>query len=170
MGLRAVVNSTPLIALSITGRLSLLKALFDEVIIPVSVYQEVVLHGQGRPGAEEVRNAGWILVKEPKEKWSISPALLGLGQGEMDVILLAQEVEADWVLIDEKLGRKVAETVGLRVKGTLGVLLNAYQTHLLSREEAEEIIETLSASSVRVSPRLVRWFRMQLAGGKQGTE
>ncbi len=164
---RAVVNSTPLIALSITGHLSLLKALFDEVIVPASVYEEVVLCGQGRPGGEEVRNASWILVKEPKEKCSIPPALLGLDQGEIDVILLAQEVGADWVLIDEKLGRKVAETLGLRVKGTLGVLLTAYQTHLLSREAAEKVIEILSTSSVRVSPRLVRWFQTQL---DEGTE
>lgn len=50
---RVVVNSTPLIALSIIGRLPLLRALFDEVIVPASVYEEIVLQGRGRPGAEE---------------------------------------------------------------------------------------------------------------------
>ncbi len=168
--IRVVVNSTPLIALSITGRLSLLKALFDEVIVPASVYEEVVFQGRGRPGAEEVGEAAWIVVKEPKERPVLPPALLGLGQGEMDVILLAQEVNADWVLIDEKLGRKTAATLGLQVKGTLGVLLAAYHARLLSREEAEETIETLATSSVRISSRLVQWFKAQLAAGGQEEE
>ncbi len=160
---RVVVNSTPLIALSITGRLHLLKAIFDEVIVPASVYKEIVLHGRGRPGADEVEKADWILVKEPKEKPSLPPALLGLDPGELDVIQLAQELQADWVLIDEKLGRKTADALGLRVKGTLGVLLIAYQAGLLSQEEAEEAVEALAKSSVRVSPRLVQWFKAQLA-------
>jgi len=165
--IRVVVNSTPLIALSITGRLPLLKALFDEVIVPASVYEEVVLYGQGRPGAEEVEKADWIVVKEPKERPSLPPALLGLGQGEIDVILLAQELKADRVLIDEKLGRKIADTLGLHVKGTLGILLAAYHIRLLSQGEAEEVVEALATSSVRVSPRLVRWFRAQLAVGRR---
>ena len=161
--IRVVVNSTPLIALSIIGRLSLLKALFDEVIVPASVYEEVVLRGRGRPGAEEVEKADWIVVKEPEEKPSLPPALLGLDPAEMDVILLAQELKADWVLIDEKLGRKIADALGLHVKGTLGVLLVAYQTGLLSRKEAEEAVERLAKSSVRVSAHLVEWFKAQLS-------
>jgi len=52
--------------------------------------------------------------------------LLGLDQGEVGVILRAHELEADWVLVDEKLGRRTAKAVGLRVKGTLGILLVAY--------------------------------------------
>ena len=115
---RVIVNSTPLIALCQIGRLSLLKFIFDEVVVPTSVYNEVVVRGKNRPGAAELENADWIVVKAPQEKPSLSPMLLGLDQGEMDVILLAQELEADWVLVDEKLGRKVAEAVGLRVKGT----------------------------------------------------
>ncbi len=65
-------------------------------------------------------------MKAPKEKSSFSPMLLGLDQGEVGVILRAHELEADWVLVDEKLGRRTAKAVGLRVKGTLGILLVAY--------------------------------------------
>ena len=88
--------------------------------------------------------------------------LFGLDQGEMDVILLAQELEADWVLVDEKLGRKVAKAVGLRVKGTLGVLLTAYRAEFLSQDESKDAVEQLAQSSVRVSARLVAWFKSQL--------
>ncbi|MCS7281929.1 MAG: DUF3368 domain-containing protein [Anaerolineae bacterium] len=148
--------------MSLTGHLSILRAHFEQVVVPVSVYEEVVLRGKGRPGASEVEKADWIVVKEPLGKPSLPPALLGLGPGELDTILLAQELKADWVLMDDKLGRKVAHALGLRVKGTLGVLLTAYQTGLLTREMAEKAIDTLSKSPVWVSPRLVDWFKTQL--------
>ena len=147
---KVVVNSTPLVALSWVGRLSLLKIIFDEVVVPASVYDEVTVQGKNRPGAAELEDAGWIVVKAPEEKPSLSPMLLGLDQGEMDVILLAQELKADWVLVDEKLGRKVAEAVELRVKETLGVLLTAYRAGLLSRKEAEEAVERLAESPIRI--------------------
>ena len=92
---KVVVNSTPLIALSLVDHLSLLKIIFDEVVVPASVYDEVVVQGKNRSGAAELEDAGWIVVKAPEEKPSLSPMLLGLDQGEMDVILLAQELKAD---------------------------------------------------------------------------
>ena len=59
------VNASPLIGLVKGGRLSLLGVLYDEVIIPLSVYDDVVVKGHGRPGAKAVHNAikaGWIKV------------------------------------------------------------------------------------------------------------
>jgi len=52
--MKAVINSTPLIALSVLNHLFVLKALFDEIYIPSSVYEEVVLNGQNRPSTQEV--------------------------------------------------------------------------------------------------------------------
>ncbi len=57
--------------------------------------------------------------------------LLELDLGEKATILAAQEHQADLVLIDEKLGRNVAEYLGLRVTGTLGVLLKAKREGLI---------------------------------------
>ncbi len=161
--IRVVVDSTPLIALSFIGRLYLLKALFDEVLVPASVYQEVVAQGRGRPGEEEVRQAAWLVVRKPEQSLPLPPVLLGLDRGEVDVILLAQEVMADWVLIDERLGRKIARALGLRVKGTLGVLLAAYHAGFLSRAEAEEAVDQLVNSPIRISLRLAEWFKGQLS-------
>ena len=79
------------------------------------------------------------------------------------MILLAQEVMADWVLIDERLGRKIARALGLRVKGTLGVLLAAYHAGFLSRAEAEEAVDQLVNSPIRISLRLAEWFKGQLS-------
>ena len=83
-----VVNSTPLGALSLMGQLDLLNALFDEILIPASVYREVVLQGRGRPGAREIAQADWLVVRTPETVSPLPPELLGLDQGELDVILL----------------------------------------------------------------------------------
>jgi predicted nucleic acid-binding protein len=88
--------------------------------------------------------------------------VIGLDQGEIDVILLAGELEADWVLIDEKLARQIGKAMGLRVRGRLGVLLAAYRDGILSREESLEAVDRLAHSSVRLSDKLVRWFERQL--------
>ena len=160
--MKTVVNSTPLIALSITGYLFLLNRLFEQVVVPVSVYEEVALQGEERPGAEAVAQANWLVIQSPERSLVLSAELVQLDRGEQDVILLAQEIKADWVLIDEKLARRVAIGLGLQVKGTLGVLLIAYQMGLISKEASIQAVQDLASSSVRLSSRLREWFIAQL--------
>jgi len=162
--LKAVVNSTPLIALAITGYLSVLDSLFEQVFVPVSVYEEVVLQGENRPGAEAVAQADWLTVIAPERPVPLPVELLQIDRGEQDVILLAQAIEADWVLIDEKLARRIASSLGLQVKGSVGVLLIACRVGLISREAATKAVEDLVSSSVRLNPRLLEWFVTQLNG------
>ncbi len=57
--MKVVVNATPLIALSLLDKLDLLPQLFDEIMIPTAVYEEVVIQGIGRPGAAVVADASW---------------------------------------------------------------------------------------------------------------
>lgn len=160
--MKTVVNSTPLIALSITGYLFLLNRLFEQVVVPVSVYEEVALQGEERPGAEAVAQANWLVIQAPDRSLVLSAELVQLDRGEQDVILLAQEIKADWVLIDEKLARRVAIGLGLQVKGTLGVLLIAYRMGLISKEASIKAVQDLASSSVRLSSRLREWFIAQL--------
>lgn len=51
--MKAVINSTPLIALSMLNHLFILNVLFDEIFVPSSVYEEVVLKGGNRPGSQD---------------------------------------------------------------------------------------------------------------------
>jgi predicted nucleic acid-binding protein len=160
--MKAVVNATPLIALSLVHKIMLLDELFDEVYVPVSVYNEVVVRGASRPGSMLVQQAQWLKIQLPQQSSPIPASLMGLDVGEQDVILLGQEVHADWLLLDERLGRRIAQAMGFQVKGTLGILLVAYQLGLLTKQEAEHDVEVLSKSSVRLSPRLTEWFKAQL--------
>ncbi|OQY45001.1 MAG: nucleotide-binding protein [Anaerolineaceae bacterium 4572_78] len=160
--LTCVVNSTPLIALSIVGHLNLLKQLFDDVIVPYSVYNEVAQKGVGRIGANEITQADWLSIKHPNKTYFFPPELIGLDVGERDVILLAQEMHTDWVIIDEKLGRKVANILGLKIKGTLGILLISHRTNLITKEQAIIASQKLVESNIRLSKKLIDWFEQRL--------
>lgn len=163
--MNVVVNATPLIALSLLGQLPLLREMFDAVIVPHVVYAEVVINGYGQPGAAELAQASWIQVMSPARSVTLEPMLLGLDAGELSVLLLAQELQPDWVVIDERLARRVAQAMGLRVKGTLGILLAAVWAGLLTPQAALEALEQLLGAGIRISPRWQHWFRTEI--GKQ---
>jgi len=78
--------------------------------------------------------------------------------------LLARQIEPDWVIIDERLARRVAFAMGLPVKGTLGILLAAVLAGLLSRQEALDDLQRLLARGIRIAPRWQQWFRTELGG------
>ena len=139
-----VSDSSPLIHLSQIGRLNLLKDLFGELLIPPAVYHEVVIEGRGRPGSEEVREASWIRVVEIRNKYLKRLLQFLLDEGESEVIVLALEVNAGLVLLDEREARLQAKRLGLRVTGTLGVLLRAKKLGLIKslREELDKLKET----------------------------
>lgn len=90
--MKVVVNATPLIALSLINQLELLNELFDEVLVPSTVYKEVAIQGAGQPGSVELASAEWIQVQSPSASSTIEPLLLGLDAGELQVLLLPQEV------------------------------------------------------------------------------
>ena len=160
--MRAVADATPLIALALLGRLDLLRQIFDEVIVPSAVYDEVTSRGLERPGAEELTQADWIRVRSARAAPSIEPMLLGLDAGEIEVLQLAQEIQPDWVLIDERQARRVARAMGLPIKGTLGILLTAVLAELLSKEEALDALQQLLDKGIRVSDRWQAWLREEL--------
>lgn len=160
--MKVVVNATPLISLALLGRLSLLKQMFEEVIVPLTVHEEVVVHGVGRPGSEALAAADWLTVMPIDASVAIEPLLLGLDAGELEVLLLARQITPDWVIVDERLARSVAFALGLPVKGTLGILLAAVLAGLLSKEQALADLNELVERGIRIAPRWRKWFEREL--------
>lgn len=160
--MKVVVNATPLIALSVLERLDLLREIFGEVIVPSAVYEEVTFEEASRPGAALIIQADWLQIASPNTQPTIEPLLLGLDVGEMDVLLLAREISPDWVLIDEKQGRRVAKAMDLPVKGTLGVLLTAVLAGLMSKDEALDGLQLLIEHRIRISRRWQNWLKREL--------
>lgn len=121
--MKAVINSSPLISLALVGRLELLPKLFDEVIIPKSVYNEVVTKGKGKTGSDGLESIGRFSVQEASNKALMNSVMLELDEGEAEVIAIAKESGIQNVIIDEFAGRQYASLLGLNVTGTLGIFL-----------------------------------------------
>ena len=137
-----VSNTTPLIGLASIGQFDLLRQLFDEIYIAQAVYDEAVVAGREAGGAKrEVSAATWIKRIEVKDRLAVEVLLDEIDLGEAETIVLARELGADWVLMDEKRGRRKLTEMGLPKIGTVGILLKAKQVGLLMaiRPELEQL-------------------------------
>lgn len=126
-----VSNTGPLIALGGIDRLDIMRELFQTVIVPDAVHQEILEGGKQFTGLSAYQKAAWIQVREINKP--LDPLLVNtLDRGEASVIHLALELQVPQVLMDEKKGRKIArEIYALRIMGTIRVLLAAKRKGLI---------------------------------------
>ncbi len=130
-----VSNSGPLIALLKIGRLELLKQLFKKIFISKGTYDEVVI--EGKTGYKDIKQSNWIEVKPIKDQQAVNILRIDLGKGESESVILAYELRADILLVDELIARNIAENLGLKISGTVGVLLKAKKSGLISEVKSE---------------------------------
>ena len=121
--MKVVCNSTPLIALSSIGKLHLLHDLFGEITIPEKVFNEVVIAGSDKYGSQDVKAYTWIKVAKTSDNIMKKYLMQTLDEGEAEVIVLADELKADLVIIDERFARNYAEKAEMKLIGTLGVIV-----------------------------------------------
>ncbi len=126
-----VSNTSPITNLSAIGKLHLLQQLYGEIIISSSVFEELTQWGDSIPGATEVKTSNWIKVKSINDTSLVQSLKNQLHQGESSVIALALELRADWLIIDEQLGRKIAIEHNLKITGILGILIEAKRQGLI---------------------------------------
>ena len=148
--MKVVSNSGPLINLAKAGQFALLQDLFQHITIPQEVFEEVVVRGVGQPGAGETRTAQWI-TRGMLEQSDVADILAAeLDRGEAEAIALALQEKADWLLIDERVGRRFAQQVGLKVKGTLGVLLEGVRRGFI--DDLQPLLDMLVARGTWIAP------------------
>jgi uncharacterized protein len=150
---RVISNATPLINLSLIKQLGLLNQLYGEVLMPPAVRAELLAGGPGRAGVTDVPRAAWIRVMSLRDPRRAELLLTDLDRGEAEVIALAQELDADLVIIDERLARRHAKRLGLNLTGTLGVLLKAKRQGLLP--VIKPLIDQLRHGGIWLSDELV---------------
>lgn len=126
-----VSDTSPIINLSTIGHLHLLPELFTEIVIPSAVFDEIAGEGNNEPGSVEVKTASWVRVLPVPVQPLISQLLQDLDQGEAEAIVLALDIKADYVLMDETLGRQIAVTYHLQPLGLLGILVLAKHKGLI---------------------------------------
>ena len=150
-----ISDSSPLVSLSRIDRLELLPQLYERVLIPEAVWNEVVELGAGEPGAKEVETAKWIERHQVENRGLVKALRQELDAGESEAIALTLEVDGDVVLMDEKMGREVAHHFGVECTGTLGVLIEAKERGIL--ETVRPCLDELTGvGDFRVSDRLYR--------------
>lgn len=150
---KVIVNSTPLIVLCGIGRLDILKAMYQEIYIPSAVFREVTAKDDS--ACVQIRSAGdWVhveLINDHSEKKMYKAKL---HDGEVEVMILAQEQEADLVVLDDNAAKKTAKYLGLRVTGTLGILVKAKRQGII--EEVRPLLSEMRKNGFYVSSNVER--------------
>jgi len=163
-----VANAGPLMALAKLNLLHLLKVLYGQVSFAVSVFEEVVVGGLAG-GFEDARTLQRFLSQEGWSATSVGDApeaLRGapLDRGERDSIALAV-AEGALLLIDEEPGREAAFQLGVPVRGTLGILIQAYRNHLISANQLRFYFGQIEErADLWISPALCRRLLKEVLG------
>jgi uncharacterized protein len=119
-----IADTSVFLNLSCVGQEKLLLRLYNEVFTPPEVRDEFQRACTGYPRFVGLTFPDWIKVQPAKSFISL-PEAISLDPGERAALALARDIHADLLLIDESLGRTVARSLGLRVSGILGVILEA---------------------------------------------
>ena len=135
-----VSDTSPLRALEFVDHLELLSRLFQEVIVPPAVAAEL-REPSRRFRPVDVARFPFLRVIVPQSLGEVNRLLSALDRGESEALVLAGELRADAVLIDEADGRRVALEMGLVPIGTLGILVRAKQERLI--DEVQPIMDRL---------------------------
>ncbi len=120
-----VSNTSPLTNLASIGQFDLLYRLYPNINITDGVWDELNAMENRWPGGEEVAAARWIKRYSVRNQLLVNALRRDIDCGEAESIVLAIELEADLILLDEKEGRHAAQRLGLKMVGVVGILLEA---------------------------------------------
>jgi uncharacterized protein len=140
-----VADASPLIALAGIGRVEILRDVYADVVVPPAVHQEAFAR-RGRPVPT------WIQIRAPMRPVLADVSSGGLGLGEREAIALAVELHADLLLVDDRDARRAALAAGLRIAGTMAVLLRAKRAGHVPA--VRPILDALVADGFHVAPAL----------------
>lgn len=150
---KVIVNSTPLIALCHVDTLDVLKKLYGEIIIPTAVYEEISVKEDSICKRRVDASLDWIHVESISNEMAKDMFKTQLHDGEVEVMILAKEKEADIVIIDDMNAKKHAKYLGLPVTGTLGVLIKAKKAGYI--EQLKPILNGMVQNNIYLGERLI---------------
>jgi|APSaa5957512622_1039677.scaffolds.fasta_scaffold02459_3 hypothetical protein len=150
-----VADAGPIISFARAGYDEVLRAVFPEIIIPEAVCAEIAFQGAGRPGASLVQQEEWIRVVAICRREGVDRLPKNLGLGEREAIALAEELNHS-LLIDDRAGRKEAESRNMVYFGSLRVLKEAKDRGLLC--EVTPIMDALRGAGLRMGEMLYQTF------------
>ena len=126
-----VCDTTLLLYLDRIGQILLLHTLFDPIYVPEPVRLELHMGRSLRPDTINPDQLGWITaVSVDQHELDVLPPNR-LGRGERAVIAYAQSHSGCWMGSDDRQARLLAERLGLKVVGVIGVLIRAKRADLI---------------------------------------
>ncbi|MGF1576275.1 MAG: DUF3368 domain-containing protein [Cyanophyceae cyanobacterium] len=149
-----VSNATPLIAFARIGELALLQKVVGSLVIPAGVADEIMAYEQEKQGSIALAKEAWIQMKTVQSEQQIKLLMPTLDRGEAEVIVLSLESQAQLVLMDELTGRKVAESLNLKVTGSMGVLIRAKQLGQITT--VEPYVQHMKQAGIYFSDRFIQ--------------
>jgi len=144
-----VSNATPIITLSSIGKIDILKHFFEKVYIPQAVYDEI--KSKKAFGYQEIEDKFFEVITI-EDSFAQDILLNDLDLGEAQTIVLAKELNADIVLIDETIGYNLARSQKLNVKRTLSFLIVAKERGLI--EEVKPLLDEMIENGRWISRRV----------------
>lgn len=161
-----VSDTTPIISLMKAGKLELLQKLFGVVYIPEAIYRELTENEAFSEEARLIQECEFLYVEEVDNGKSVAILrnFTGLDDGESEAIILADEKHSDVLLMDEHRGRQVAKKMGITITGTIGILAQAFDEGMLTKEDVEGCVERLKESGIRISEKLYHKLREHVRG------
>lgn len=146
-----ISNSSPIIALTAIERINLLQQHFGHILIPPAVEQETLA---GELKSDFIISRTWIDVIEVQSREKVNSLRTHIDLGEAEAIILAEEQEADVLILDDRAGRNAAKDRNFNVIGTLGILLlSKYEDGI---DSVRQCIQELEKNKFRVSDKLKR--------------
>ena len=136
-----ISDTSPVSNLIIIGRLEILKGVFEEIVIPPSVESEIERLSDFSISLSSYHQSVWIRKAKPNNEEEVKKLMNEIDEGESEAIVLAIEMGADFLLIDERIGTKKAREKGLKTIGLLGVLIKAKQKGII--EKVEPVLDEL---------------------------
>jgi predicted nucleic acid-binding protein len=158
-----VSDTSPLSNLFMIGKLDILEKLYDKIIIPGAVMDELLELEKRGIDLSPITFATWIEIVSIQKRESVNKLLDDLDLGEAEAIILAESLHADWLLIDETKGRNIARLHGLRIVGLLGILLLAKEKGVILHIK-DLLDDLIKKAKFRVSDELYQ--KMILAAGE----
>ncbi len=155
-----ICNTSQIQYLHQLGELSLLPLLVGTVTVPPAVVAEVAAGRARGIDLPDLDALGWIGVRSPGGTAAL-PVVSHLGPGETEVLALALESSDAVAILDDGLARHTAQSLGIRIIGTLGILLDGKRAGLIP--SLGPVLDRLQALRFRLSP-ATRAAVLRLAG------
>jgi len=155
-----ICNTSPMQYLHQLGHLRLLPALAERVIVPPAVVEELAVGRACGLDLPDPAGLDWVIIRRPASAVAL-PLVMDLGPGETEVLALALESPDAVVILDDGLARQAAETLGVRLTGTLGLLLDAKRRGLVPT--VAPLLDQLQSLRFRLAPH-TRATVLKLAG------